>query len=105
MITRQELEEDANEWDRRGRENSALYRGNRLAEALRWKASSPDGPSLSQAASTFLTASSRQERRLARIRRAAVAALAALTLVASVAAVYAGNESATRPSETTPSLK
>ena len=91
-LVRQRLEDDANSWDRQGREPSALYRGSRLEVARGSQASSLHGPGRSTVAAAFLAASSRQEHRLRRIRRGAVATLTALVLVASTAAVIATRE-------------
>jgi hypothetical protein len=94
-LVRQQLEDDATAWDRDNRDTSMLYRGTRLATARSWKESSPQGQSLSAAATAFLIASNRQAHRATRIRRAAVAVLAALALAASTAALYARNENVT----------
>ena len=99
-LIRQELEDDAADWDQHGRDPSALYRGSRLATARTWNASSSSGRSLSPAATAFLAASIRQEHRATSIRRAAVAVLAALTLIASTAAAVAFHERATAQAAT-----
>jgi Novel STAND NTPase 1/WD domain, G-beta repeat len=99
-LIRQELEDDAADWDQHGRDASALYRGSRLATARTWNVSSSSGRSLSPAATAFLAASIRQAHRATNIRRAAVAVLAALTLIASTAAGVAFYERATAQAAT-----
>ncbi|MGH3846638.1 MAG: WD40 repeat domain-containing protein, partial [Pseudonocardiaceae bacterium] len=91
-LIRQELEDVATGWDREGRDNAELYRGNRLEAARNWATSTTDDENLSPAASAFLAASTAQERRAVRLRRAALIVLSVLTLVASGAAVMAIRE-------------
>jgi Novel STAND NTPase 1/WD domain, G-beta repeat len=91
-LLHQELEDDAANWERQGRDSSALYRGGRLAAARGWAAAAPHGRDLSAAAAAFLAESGRQQRRSSQIRRAAVAALAAATLVATSAAIFGFKE-------------
>lgn len=90
LLTRQHLLEDAEEWDRQGRDTSLLYRGTRLAVARDWAGT--EGRTLLRGplASAFLAASNELEererqtarKRAGRLRRLAVTL--ALLLVASV---------------------
>ncbi|MEV2234597.1 WD40 repeat domain-containing protein [Streptomyces phaeochromogenes] len=90
LLTRQHLLEDAEEWDRQGRDTSLLYRGTRLAVARDWAVT--EGLDLlgGPLASAFLAASGELEererqtarKRANRLRRLAVTL--ALLLVASV---------------------
>ena len=64
------LSESAHEWERRGRDDSFLYRGSRLGEAQEWQ--TQNDADLNQAEREFLRASEEQEareRRAARKRR------------------------------------
>jgi WD40 repeat protein len=83
-----QLQEDAAEWARHGRDSSFLYRGSQLAAvqqaAARWAADPARYPALTGDQSGFLDASRQHAARSARTRRVAAAALA-LLLVGSVA--------------------
>lgn len=83
-----QLQEDAAEWARHGRDPSFLYRGSQLAAvqqaAARWAADPARYPALTGDQSGFLGASRQHAARSVRTRRVAVAALA-LLLVGSVA--------------------
>ncbi|MGH4001332.1 MAG: hypothetical protein ACRDTJ_28175, partial [Pseudonocardiaceae bacterium] len=92
-LIRQELDAAADAWDRDRHDTAALYRGNRLDAALTWAASTSHEGDLSPAASTFLTASIRQEHRVATLRRTVLVMLSVLALVASGAAVIAFQQS------------
>jgi WD40 repeat protein len=91
-LTGQELEDEATEWERSGRDNSRLLRGNRLDRALDWAAARPDGD-VSPVVGSFLRESRRQKVRAGHIRRAAVAMLAVVALVAATAAWVAVRQS------------
>ena len=88
-LIRQQLDEAAAVWERDGRDSAGLYRGNRLESARTWATSRPHESDLNPAASAFLAASTRQERRATRLRRTMLVVLAVLALVASGAAVVA----------------
>ena len=75
-LIRQQLDEAATVWNRDGRDTAGLYRGNRLEAARTWATSRPHESDLSPAASAFLAASTRQERRAARLRRTMLVVLA-----------------------------
>ncbi|MGH3826119.1 MAG: caspase, EACC1-associated type, partial [Pseudonocardiaceae bacterium] len=97
-LTRQQLEDAAAGWDQEGRDPAGLYRGGRLDTAHSWAASKPRGD-LSPAASTFLAASTHQERRATRLRRTVLIVLSVLALVASGAAAVAFRQTAIANSE------
>ncbi|MFF7632938.1 hypothetical protein ACFZB9_07275 [Kitasatospora sp. NPDC008050] len=90
LLLRQQLHDDAQHWEREGRDGGLLYRGGRLDAARAWATSSEGGADpLPQRAREFLTASVRHEQRAARTRQAVVAVLTVLALIASGAAVLA----------------
>ncbi|GGL68606.1 hypothetical protein GCM10010129_10000 [Streptomyces fumigatiscleroticus] len=82
---RQELEEAATDWYRGNRDPGMLYRGRRLGTARTW-ADAP-GVHIGPAASAFLAASLRHERRAAWLRHTMITVLAVLVLFASSAAI------------------
>lgn len=88
-LVRQQLEDDAQAWQRTGHDTALLYRGHRLVAAQDWAGRTPPARELGPTATAFLTASVRQQRRATRQRRAVLAGLTVLTLVASGTAVYA----------------
>jgi formylglycine-generating enzyme required for sulfatase activity len=55
------LTESAEDWDRQGRDRGDLYRGNRLAQAVKWGAAHPG--QMSPVEDTFLTASRQAQSR------------------------------------------
>jgi WD40 repeat protein/DNA-binding SARP family transcriptional activator len=83
------LREAAREWDRLDRDEGALLRGTRLAEAIEWR--DGRGPSLNELERNFLAASeaARERDRVTRRRRMVLAfgSLAAALLVISIVAV------------------
>ncbi|MGW2197997.1 WD40 repeat domain-containing protein [Streptosporangium sp. NPDC001682] len=88
-----DLFEDAQDWERSGRDAAYLYRGERLANLRRliprWE-NNPTLPlPLPASARDFLTAAGRAESRAKRIRRALLIALTGLLIVAVTAAVAA----------------
>ncbi|MEV4382979.1 AAA family ATPase [Streptosporangium sp. NPDC049644] len=87
LLVRQQLDDDAREWLRHGRDPAFLYRGTRLAglteASSRWEYASTFGAELTEVTRAFLRASGRAATRGAHVRRAAVAALVVL-LVASL---------------------
>ncbi len=78
------LTEAAREWRRLGRDDGALYRGARLAEALEWRAGRDRDAALNEDEQAFLAASAalRSAERRAGRRRAALTASAALVALA-----------------------
>ncbi|MGH3866897.1 MAG: caspase, EACC1-associated type [Pseudonocardiaceae bacterium] len=88
-LTHQQLEDAAAEWDRDRRDTAGLYRGNRLDTAHTWADTNGHVRDLSPTARDFLTASSRQQRRVARLRRTALVLVSVLTLAAAGAAIVA----------------
>ncbi|TDD98160.1 WD40 repeat domain-containing protein [Actinomadura rubrisoli] len=88
-----QLRDSAEDWDRRGRPASYLYRGEQLAAVrnarARWRADPGRYPSLTPAEDDFLAAGIRAEARSGRRRRAVLAVLAALVAAAVTAAVIA----------------
>lgn len=83
-LLRQELHEDAEQWQRSERDPALLYRGSRLEAAREWAAVHPE--TVGTAAAAFLTSAHDAHRRSVGTRRRAVAALAVLAVVASAAA-------------------
>jgi WD40 repeat protein len=91
-----QLVDDADEWDRNGRGDSYLYRGERLSSVLgarsRWRGD-PSYPALSDIQHAFLDAGISADNRSKRLRRLIVAVLSALlaaaVLLAGVALVQA----------------
>ncbi|AHH96649.1 BTAD domain-containing putative transcriptional regulator [Kutzneria albida] len=92
----QQLAQDAQSWQREGRDDSALYRGARLVIARNWADNLADEGALAPVERELLDASSRREeaeqqtavRRTRRLRQL-VAALTVLLLVAVSATVFA----------------
>ncbi|AQZ61522.1 High-affnity carbon uptake protein Hat/HatR [[Actinomadura] parvosata subsp. kistnae] len=82
---RGQLLEDAEDWERNGRDPSYLYRGERLAAVLHARTRWQDGP-LAGAPRLFLDAAVRADTRGRRQRRLTLAALSALFLAALVLA-------------------
>ncbi|GAA4005184.1 WD40 repeat domain-containing protein [Allokutzneria multivorans] len=78
----QRLDEDAEAWERAGRDPSLLYRGARLAAVRRWAEEE-----LSAAARAFLSRSEQHRRRVVWSRRSAVAAITVFAIVATVSTV------------------
>jgi WD40 repeat protein len=99
LLVRQRLGDAARYWSESGQDDSALYRGARLAEAREWAAGRTDLTALEDrflrastaAAETALMAECRRVRRLRRL----VAGQAALLVVALVAATVAFQERGT----------
>ncbi|MFD9336611.1 hypothetical protein ACFWBF_19740 [Streptomyces sp. NPDC060028] len=85
LRTGQQLADDAQAWERAGRDSSLLYRGNRLAAVRERAANAPTtAAGLPPGPAAFMEASWRQERRGARRRKAAVAFVTVLALLASL---------------------
>jgi hypothetical protein len=84
-IIRQRLEDDAASWDRNRRDNSVLYRGNRLEIARTWSATHPT-QDYAVVAAAFLARSERHAQRAALLRRGVTALLAVLTIVSATTA-------------------
>ncbi|MFG1902390.1 caspase, EACC1-associated type [Micromonospora carbonacea] len=90
LRARQQLADDAQAWERSGRDPSQLYRGNRLAAMRELLAPAPTGSSeLEPVSAEFMDNAGRHERRVVRRRRLAVALLVVLSLSASGLAVWA----------------
>jgi WD40 repeat protein len=98
LLIRQQIGDAAAAWEREGRDQSALYRGDRLAAAHDLARRAGDTP-LGARARQFLAASQRHERRASRIRRTALVAISTLALVATVFAVFAFQQRASAQSE------
>ncbi|EME57660.1 hypothetical protein H074_20757 [Amycolatopsis decaplanina DSM 44594] len=84
LLQRQRLEEEARIWDAHNRDSSLLYRGTRL-EAVQQLAHRDD--ELAATTRTFLTASTRHQRRAMWLRRAAVALVTVFAMIAASVAV------------------
>jgi WD40 repeat protein len=89
LLTRQELEDAAASWTRKGRDTDGLWAGARLAAAQAWAEAGQHARELPQAAQDFLAASERRRRRGTRRRNAVIAVLAALSLVLAGLSVFA----------------
>jgi hypothetical protein len=98
-LIRQNLDDDAADWDRNHRDPSTLYRGSRLEAARAWAAATPNHADLSPTASAFLAASTHQSHRAARVRRAVIVVLSVLALLASVTAALALQQRAVAQNE------
>jgi len=98
LLIRQQLSEAATAWEREGRDQSALYRGDRLAAARDMAERTRDTP-LGPRARQFLAASRRQERRVTRLRRTALVAISTLALVATAFAGVAFQQQSKAQSE------
>ncbi len=99
LLIRQQIGDAAAAWEREGRDQSALYRGDRLAAGPRPGPAGPGDTPLGARARQFLAASQRHERRASRIRRTALVAISTLALVATVFAVFAFQQRASAQSE------
>ncbi|MET7619078.1 hypothetical protein [Streptomyces sp. NPDC005408] len=83
----QQLADDAQAWERAGRDTSLLYRGNRLTAMRERSAQAPTrAVELEPALAEFMEVSWHHERRGRRRRRFAVALLAGLTVLVVIAA-------------------
>nr|WP_267896795.1 helix-turn-helix domain-containing protein [Streptomyces albireticuli] len=96
LRARQLLTETAAAWEREGRDESLLYRGNRLASAAEWVTDPGGGAPLAPTARAFLEASTRRdtaerhtERRRLRRLRALASGLAVLLVLALVGGTVA----------------
>jgi WD40 repeat protein len=98
-LIRQNLDDDAADWDRNRNDSSILYRGTRLEAARAWAASTPNQADLSPTASAFLTASTHQSHRAARVRRAVIVVLSVLALLTSTTAAFALQQRAVAQNE------
>jgi WD40 repeat protein len=83
-LLRQQLHEDAEQWQRSGCDPALLYRGSRLETAHDWAEVHRD--TLGPTGAAFLASAHDAHQRSVRTRRAAVAALTTLAVVASAAA-------------------
>ncbi|SER47214.1 caspase, EACC1-associated type [Actinokineospora terrae] len=81
LRVRQQVVDDAEAWERAGRDTSLLYRGNRLAGVRKWVAE------LEPAQAEFVAVSYGQERRGRRRTRTAIALLSVLALLAGAGVV------------------
>jgi WD40 repeat protein/DNA-binding SARP family transcriptional activator len=84
---RRGLSAAAHEWDELRRDDGALYRGTRLAEAIEWR--DARGPALNELERAFLAAaeSARDRERVTRRRRTVLALGSAMTLLLAIVVV------------------